>query len=336
MRPYNVEFKSARRWISLAFVLQVLGCATGQTTPGAVGVPVQPFRLAFVQTRTHATYTLEIRNWIFTMDSEGKNVRDLKLDGSYPSWSPDGKKIAFSSAKDETHAELYVSDPDGSHIQRLTRRKGGTGVSRPVWSPDGRQIAFFALVGRIPEIFVVNCDGGEATQVSSGGGIYPTWSPDSRKIAFASARNGSIQLYSFNLDGSGLLQLTNMKSGASEPAWSPDGNKILFTVVEGVGSEGVATIGILDVSSLKTTRFAYSDKFNFFSPTWSPDGRTVLMELSRKGGFFLQTSDPYVPPAEKVIGWKHQIIAVSVDGAVSRQLTKADDGGTQPSAGKMP
>ena len=136
-----------------------------------------------------------------------------------------------------------VSDPDGSHIQRLTHRKGGTGARRPMWSPDGRQIAFFAFVGRIPEIFVINLDGGEPKQVSSGGGIYPTWSPDSRKIAFASARNGSIQLYSFNLDGSGLLQLTNMKPGASESAWSPDGNKILFTVV---GSEGEAIIDILD------------------------------------------------------------------------------------------
>jgi hypothetical protein len=55
------------------------------------------------------------------------------------------------------------------------------------------------------------------------------------------------------------------------------------------------------------------------------------MELSGKGGFLRWTSDPYVPPAEKVIGWKHQILAVSVDGSVSRQLTKADDGGTQPS-----
>ncbi len=267
------------------------------------------------------------------MDSEGKNIRDLKLEGSNPSWSPDGKKIVFASTRDETHTELYVSDADGSRMQRLTHKKGGTGASRPVWSPDARQIAFFAFVGRLPEVFVVSSDGGEPKQVSSGGGIYPTWSPDGAKLAFASARNGSIQLYSSNPDGSSLIQLTNVKPGASEPAWSPTGNEILFTVV---GSEGDATIDIVDAVSLKTTRFAYSDKFNFFSPSWSPDGKTALFELSGKGGFLLWTTDPYIPPSEKVIGWKHQILAVSLDGSVSRQLTKADDGGSEPAAGRVP
>lgn len=108
---------------------------------------------------------------------------------------------------------------------------------------------------------------------------------------------------------------------------------MLFTIVK---LDGDSAIGILDVPTLKTSRFAYSDRFDFFSPAWSPDGRTVLMELSGKGGFFLQSSDPYLPASEKAIGWKHQILAISVDGSASRQLTKGDDGGNQPSAGRAP
>jgi len=266
------------------------------------------------------------------MDSDGKNVRDLKLDGFSPSWSPDGKRIAFCSTRADPLAELYVSDADGSHVQRLTRRKGGTGVGRPTWSPDGKQIAFFATVHDIPEIFVVGLDDSAPRMVTSSGGIYPTWSPDSKKIAFASARGGSLQIYSASVDGTGVVQLTNMKPGASEPAWSPDGSRILFTVS---GTEGESVIGMIDLASMKTTRLAYSDKFNFFSPTWSPDGRTVLMELSGKGGFLRWAADVYAPPAEKTLGWKHQILALSIDGSVSRQLTKADDGGAQPAAGRM-
>jgi tol-pal system beta propeller repeat protein TolB len=318
---------------TVALIPAVFGCALAQTNPVIAGNSPQPFRLAFARKRTHATYTYETRSWLFTMDSDGRNVRDLKLEGFSPSWSPDGNRIAFSSSKDEPRAEVYVCNADGSHTQRLTHLRGGAGADRPVWSPDGKQIAFSSFVGKLPEIFVVDIDGSEPKKLTGGGGISPSWSPDGKKIVFASARGGSLQLYWTNADGTGVAQLTTVKPGASEPAWSPDGNKILYTVT---GLQSESTIGILDVPSGKTSRFAYSDKFNFFSPAWSPDSKMVLMELSGKGGFVVWSPDPYEPPAEKAIGWKHQIFAMTIDGALSRQLTKADDGGTQPSAGKMP
>lgn len=267
------------------------------------------------------------------MDSSGKNVRDLKLEGSDPSWSPDGRKLAFTSTKDETRSELYIADPDGSKVVRPTHEKGGSGSEKPVWSPDGKRIAFDRWSNKLPNIYIVGVDGSDVKKISSGGGIYPTWSPDGKKLAFASARDGTIQIYFADSDGSNVTQLTSVKPGASQPAWSPDGNKILFTIT---GTQGESAIGILDVASKKSTRFAYSDKFNFFSPAWSPDGQHVLMETSGRGGFLLWPSNPYFPPNEQSIGWKHQILALATDGSESRQLTKADDGGAEPAAGKIP
>lgn len=300
----------------------------------ALGQTHQPsYRIAFVRVDTQATYTLERRSWLFTMDSDGKSIHDLKLEGFDPGWSPDGKRLAFASAKDEAASEIYIVNADGSGLVRVTRLKGGSHAGHPVWSPDGKRIAFYRWIGKIPEVFVVSVDGGEAKQLTSGGGVDPTWSPDSKKIAFASASAGSIQIYSVRADGGGLTQLTNAKPGSTEPAWSPDGGKILFTVPGDIDHPSI--VGILDVSSGKATRFAYSDKFSFFSPAWSPDGSTVLLETSGNGGIGVLGPSPYLSPRDRTPVWKHQIFSIGVDGSNSRQLTKADDGGGSPAAGKL-
>lgn len=265
------------------------------------------------------------------MDSEGKNVRDLKVEGFAPCWSRDGKKLAFASNRDGRIAEIYVVNSDGSGLVRLTHEKGGNDAGRPTWSPDDKQIAFFRWVGKVPEIFIVSADGGEQRKITSGGGIDPSWSPDGKKLAFASARHGSIQIYSANADGSGVTQLTATKPGATEPAWSPDGNKILFSVPGGL--DAPATVGILNLPSGKVGRFAYSDKFSFFSPAWSPDGDTVLLEMSGVGIVHVLSSDPYLSPEDRSPIWKHQILALGIDGT-TRQLTKADDGGGSPAASR--
>jgi Tol biopolymer transport system component len=292
------------------------------------------YRIAFVRVHTQATNTIQRRSWLFTMDSDGKNIRELKIEGFDPCWSADGKRIAFASSRDETEPEVYVVNADGSGLVRVTREKGGSHAAHPVWSPDGKLIAFHRWLGKTPEVFVVNVDGGEAKQLTSGGGVDPSWSPDGKRIAFASARAGSIQLFSVNLDGGGLTKLTAEKPGATEPAWSPDGTKILFTVPGDIDRASI--VGILDVSSGKTARFAYSDKFSFFSPAWSPDGKTVLLELSGHTGVGLVGPSPYLPPRDLTLGLKHQVFSIGVDGSNSRQLTKADDGGGSPAAGRTP
>jgi TolB protein len=274
----------------------------------------------------------EERDWIFTMDSEGKNLHDLKLEGSDPSWSPDGRQLVFASTRDERRAELYIANSDGSSVIRLTHAKGGSGIGKPVWSPDGKEIAFFEWSEKVPEIYVMKLDGNQVRQITTGGGIYPAWSPDGKKLAFASARDGAIQIYSCNSDGTNVVRLTSVTSGASQPAWSPDGGKILYTTSH---TDGAASVGILNIPSNKTSRFAYSDRFSFFSAAWSPDGGTVLLEMSGTGGFVLSFTSPYAPPSLKAIGWKHQVLALNLDGS-SRQLTKADDGGGAPSAGRVP
>jgi Tol biopolymer transport system component len=95
------------------------------------------------------------------MNADGKNQTILTnhpaSDGA-PSWSPDGKKIAFHSGRDGETSEIYVMDADGGNVQRLTDNT--VYDLGPVWSPDGKKIAFYSdnfFFGN--DIFVMNADG---------------------------------------------------------------------------------------------------------------------------------------------------------------------------------
>jgi Tol biopolymer transport system component len=139
------------------------------------------------------------------------------------SWSPNGAKIAFVSARDGT-GEIYVMNADGSGVTRLT----STYAITPVWSPDGARIAFVNSAG----ISVMNADGSGVTSLHQSGHL-DGWSPDGSKIAFQSGifciRGCSVRSYIvvMNADGTGVTQLTNT-GGDFSPVWSPDGTRIAF------------------------------------------------------------------------------------------------------------
>ncbi len=102
-------------------------------------------------------------------------------------------KIAFRSDRDG-QGEIYVINSDGTGLQNLTNRSGG---SLPAWSPDGRKIAFLSTRDGNFEIYVMNSNGANIIRLTAHPEVDrdPDWSPDGKRIAFASWRTGDGEIY---------------------------------------------------------------------------------------------------------------------------------------------
>jgi Tol biopolymer transport system component len=172
---------------------------------------------------------------IFLIDpAGGAQVRltDPAMRAQFPSWSPDGRSIAFHGvgAGTTSKTEIFVIEIDGSGLRRLTNNAWAD--ARPDWSPDGRQLAFQSDRSGSTEIYVMNADGSSAVQLTSGAppaaSQAPDWSPDGRSIVFQSSRDGNVEVYVMDTDGSSQTRLTNHPGRDLDPEWSPDGRRIAF------------------------------------------------------------------------------------------------------------
>jgi WD40-like Beta Propeller Repeat len=137
-----------------------------------------------------------------------------------PVWSPDGKKIAFTTERDG-FPEIYTMNPDGNSPTRLTNN--GAIDDQPNWSPDSTKIAFASERDGNFEIYTMNADGSSQTRRTTVSGLDedPAWSPDGTKIVFQSLRDGNEEIYTMNADGTGQTRRTTNPAVDAAPDWQP-------------------------------------------------------------------------------------------------------------------
>jgi TolB protein len=145
----------------------------------------------------------------------------------WPAFSPDGKRLAFTSTRDKNQ-ELYVLQLEDGSEQRVTSDPAID--AHPAWSPDGTRLAFATARWGDLEIALIDPDGTNLVRLTESPGLddYPAWSPDGRRLAFVSNRDGNFEIYLCNADGSQAANLTQHEAIDSFPAFSPDGRQLAF------------------------------------------------------------------------------------------------------------
>jgi Tol biopolymer transport system component len=259
---------------------------------------------------------------IYLMNADGSDqVRLTNNPGedSFPTFSPDGSRIAFVSQNASGDFAIKLMDVDGINQTEVTPIAFD---STPYpwheawslsWSPNGAKIAF----QENGEIFTIDIDGSNRTNLTNNPAMdsEPSWSPDGSRILFISSRVPYLTMHTMNVDGSGVRALPNEdETWDTSPDFSPTGQEITFIM----HSEVLLPV-LYTANADGTNRQPFDGcaggvcSEHRSKPKWSPDGTKIVFH---SWDYFRNDAEIYVK---------------NVDGTYYAQLTNTSGNNFQPS-----
>ena len=180
------------------------------------------------------------------------------LNEDAPQYSPDGKRIAFSSNRSGS-SEIWVCDSEGLNAVQLTSFGNSSTTGTPRWSLDGRKIAFDARAEGQADVYVISAEGGAPRRLTTepSEDIVPSWSRDGRWLYFGSRRSGNLQIWKMPAEGGQALQLT--RQGGFEGFEEASGR--VFYYAKGRGVPGIWKV---PVEGGEETPVVETDKAGFW------------------------------------------------------------------------
>lgn len=251
---------------------------------------------------------------IFIMPTTGGEpirVTDHPASDNWPTWSFDGRRLAFFSGRSGEN-EIWVvkispeGKPEGEPVQVS---QGGAGRNSLFsWTKDGK--IGISKTPAVMNIFITDLDSGKETQLTKMliNDQRPRWSPDGTQVAYISENAGKRDVWLVSPEGGEPRLVTGSFTGREgvesirAPSWLPDGKRLAFIVFMGV--ERQRGIWVIPAQGGEARKLNFLYEGSILSMDWSPDGKKIAFDYSGikddrtiKGSRIFE-SDIYVVPAE--------------------------------------
>ncbi len=234
-------------------------------------------------------------------DADGENPREIARSFEpllSPSWSPDGKRIAYVTFEGGRSKIIIQTPATGDYVTFL----GEKGInSAPSWTPDGTRLVVTLSFQKNSDIYVIDLATRARRRLTDSFAIdtSPTVSPDGRTVAFLSDRSGSAQIYTMSIDGGEAKRLTFEGRRNEQPRFSPDGKTLALVNYDASGYR----IGLVEVAT-GVMRLVSSGPLDE-GPSFAPNSAVVIYTRQGAAGAELAT--------------------VSTDGSVRQRLRHTGD-----------
>ncbi|MDX1521970.1 MAG: DPP IV N-terminal domain-containing protein [Anaerolineae bacterium] len=237
---------------------------------------------------------------IFVSDQHGDlhNVTNDPGADWDPTWSPDGKLLAFTGHRD-SQSDIWLLDL--SRLEQTDKLANLTNDPAwdysPSWSPSGQSVAFVSERDGDPEIFIQNLEGDSAIQLTFNQEMerLPAWSPDGQHIAFAAVRDGVEKIYRIRPDGTDEQLITPHPLQGTAPAWSPDSQRLAFVGWNEDNKAGIYIVG----PEIEDLEQVFESTAWIGSLDWSADGRWLTFTSWESGNhelYALALNEENSPP----------------------------------------
>lgn len=220
-----------------------------------------------------ASYSLEIA------DADGYAPRTMITSDQplmSPSWSYDGKKIAYVSFEGN-RASIFIQDVATGGRQVLSNFPGINGA--PAWSPDGTKMALVLSTTGYPKIYLLDLSSKNLTQLTTDWSLdtEPAWAPDGRSLLFTSNRGGGPQIYRIYLDSGKIDRISYNGSYNARASFTADGKNVIMLHKD----SGEFSIAIQNLETGRVSPLTRSDFDE--SPTIAPNGKMIVYATKNNG-----------------------------------------------------